>query len=157
DLVITKKAAQNLVTPGNTLTFSLVVKNNSAVPADVTVTDNFPAGLTLVNCVATGNGVCGGSASNVSASFSQFAPGASETVLLTTRVSPSATEGTVISNTASVSSPIPDPDTSNNSSTASITVAAVPILQKSNGLIAFERQFFQIFQEPSGIYTAKSD
>jgi uncharacterized repeat protein (TIGR01451 family) len=157
DLTITKKAAQNLVAPGSILTFSLVVKNKSAVPANVTVTDNFPAELTLINCTSTGNGVCGGSASNVSVSFSQLAAGASEAILLTVRVSPSATEGTVISNTASVSSPVLDPDTSNNSSTASVTVAAVPILQKSNGLIAFEREFFTLVQETSGIYTAKSD
>src|SRR6185369_3878655 len=48
-------------------------------------------------------------------------------------------------------------DTSNNSSTASITVAAVPVLQKSNGLIAFERSFFSIGPDPSGIYTVKPD
>jgi uncharacterized repeat protein (TIGR01451 family) len=159
DVSITKRAAQNLVAPGSTLTFSLVVKNKSAIPANVTVTDDFPAGLTLTNCTATGNGVCGGSATNVSVSFSQLAAGASEAVLLTVRVSPSATAGTVISNTASVSSPIPDSDTSNNSSTASVTVAAVPILQKSNGIIAFEseRALFSNPPVPSGIYTVKPD
>jgi uncharacterized repeat protein (TIGR01451 family) len=158
DLSITKRAAQNLVAPGSTFTFSLVVKNKSVTPADVTVTDDFPAGLTLTSCTATGNGVCGGSATNVSVSFSQLAAGASEAVLLTVRVNPSATAGTVISNTASVSSPIPDSDTSNNSSTASVTVAAVPILQKSNGIIAFE-SFRTLFNlgVPSGIYTVKPD
>jgi uncharacterized repeat protein (TIGR01451 family) len=158
DLSIAKNASQNLVAPGSTFTFSLVLKNKSAIPADVTVTDNFPAGLTLTNCVATGNGVCGGSATNVSVNFSQLAAGASEAVLLTVTVSPSATEGTVISNTASVSSPVLDLDTSNNSSTASVTVAAVPILQKANGIIAFqsERTLFN-FGVPSGIYTVKPD
>src|SRR5699024_9498272 len=140
---------------GSTLTFSLAVNNKSAVPTDVTVTDNFPAALTLINCTATGNGVCGGSASNVSVSFSPLAAGASDTVLLTARVSPSASEGAVISNTASVSSPVLDPDTSNNSSTASVTVAAVPILPKANGIIAFDREFFPSAQEPSGVYTVK--
>ncbi|HJT25922.1 MAG TPA: SBBP repeat-containing protein [Pyrinomonadaceae bacterium] len=154
DLSITKKAAQDLVAPGSTLTFSLLVKNKSAAPADVIVADNLPAGLTLTKCVATGNGVCG---ANGSVTFSKLAGGASETVLLTVAVSASATEGTVISNTATVSSPVLDPDTSNNSSTASVTVAALPILQKSNGLIAFERSFFSLVQEPSGIYTAKAD
>ena len=157
DLTITKKAAQSLVAPGTTFTFSLVVKNKSAFAVDVTVTDDLPAELTLVNCAATGNGLCGGSASSVGVSFSQFAGGSSEAVLLTVRVSPSATEGTLITNTASVSSPVLDPDTSNNSSTASVTVTTVPILQKSNGLIAFERTFFPIIQETSGIYTVKPD
>lgn len=158
DLSITKKAAQNRVAPGSTFTFSLVVKNKSAIPVDVTVTDNFPAGLTLTSCTATGNGVCGGSATNVNVSFSQLAAGGSEVVLLTVRVSPSATDGTVISNTATVSSPAPDSDASNNSSTASVTVAAVPILQKSNGIIAFEsvRTLFNL-GVPSGIYTVNPD
>ena len=156
DLSITKKAAQNLVAPGSTFTYSLLVKNKSAVPADVIVTDNLPAGLTLTKCTATGNGACG-AGGNVT--FSQLAGGASETVLLTVAVSASATDGTVISNTASVSSPIPDPDTSNNSSTATVTVAALPILQKSKGLIAFERFFtsFPTFQQLGGIYTVKPD
>jgi len=154
DLSITKKAAQTLVAPGGTVTFSLLVKNNGALPADVIVTDNLPAGLTLLRCAASGNGVCG-AGSNVT--FSQLAARSSETVLLTVAVSASATEGTVISNTASMSSPEFESDTSNNSSTASITVAAVPVLQKSNGLIAFERSFFSIGPDPSGIYTVKPD
>ncbi len=154
DLSITKKAAQTLVAPGGTVTFSLLVKNNGALPADVIVTDNLPAGLTLLRCAASGNGVCG---AGTNVTFSQLAARSSETVLLTVAVSASATEGTVISNTASVSSPEFESDTSNNSSTASITVAAVPVLQKSNGLIAFERAIFSIHEEPSGIYTLKPD
>jgi uncharacterized repeat protein (TIGR01451 family) len=154
DLSITKKAAQSLVAPGSTFTYSLLVKNKSAVPADVIVTDNLPAGLTLTKCTATGNGACGAGGT---VTFSPLAGGASETVLLTVAVSASATEGTVISNTASVNSPIPDPDTSNNSSTASVTVAALPVLQKSNGRIAFDRFVTAFGQPPSGIYTAKAD
>lgn len=156
DLSIVKKASQNLVAPGSTFTFSLVVTNKSAIPADVIVTDNLPAGLTLIKCTATGNGVCGAGGS---VTFSQLAAGSSQAVLLTVSVNPSATEGTVISNTASVSSTFLDLDTSNNSSTASVTVAAVPILQKSNGIIAFESQrgFPPNPQSPSGIYTVKPD
>jgi uncharacterized repeat protein (TIGR01451 family) len=154
DLSITKNTAQNLVAPGSTFTFSLFVKNKGGIPADAIVTDNLPAGLTLTKCAATGNGVCG-VGGNVT--FSQLAGGASETVLLTVAVSASATEGTIISNTASVSSPTSDPDTSNNSSTASVTVAAVPILQKLNGLIAFDRFFSGLVSQPSGIYTVKPD
>jgi len=157
DLSITKKAAQNLVAPGGTSTFSLIVKNNGPIPATVTVTDNLPAGMSLTRCAATGNGVCGGSGNNVTVTFSQLAVNAAEAILLTVSVSGSATEGTVISNTASASSTVPDSDTSNNSATASVTIATIPILQKSNGLIAFKREFSPLVQEPSGIYTAKPD
>jgi len=61
DIAIAKNAAQNLVAPGGTLTYSLVVKNNGPIAAPVTVTDNLPAGLSLTKCTATGNAVCGGS------------------------------------------------------------------------------------------------
>ncbi|HEU4836395.1 MAG TPA: Calx-beta domain-containing protein, partial [Pyrinomonadaceae bacterium] len=155
DVSIAKKAAQNLAAPGSLLTYSLTVKNKGALPANVTVTDNLPAGLTLTKCSATGNGVCGGSGNNVSVTFSQLAANATEVILLSVSVSGSLTEGTVINNTASVSSPIVDPDTSNNSSTASITVAAAPVLQKLNGLIGFEGA--RNSPVPSGIYTIKAD
>jgi uncharacterized repeat protein (TIGR01451 family) len=155
DLSIAKKAAQNLVSPGSSLTYSLIVKNKGALPANVTVTDNLPAGLTLTKCSATGNGVCGGSGNNVSVTFSQLAANASEAIVLSVSVSASAIEGTVINNTASVSSPIVDPDNSNNSSSASVTVAAVSVLQKSNGIIGFHGS--RSTPVPTGLYTIKSD
>jgi uncharacterized repeat protein (TIGR01451 family) len=155
DLAIAKKAAQNLVAPGSSLTYSLVVRNKSALSANVTVTDNLPAGLTLTKCTATGNGVCGGSGNNVSVTFSQLAANASEAIVLTVSVSGSATAGTVINNTASATSSLPDPDTSNNSSTASVTVATTPVLQKANGLIAFHSS--RSSPNLGGIYTIRSD
>jgi uncharacterized repeat protein (TIGR01451 family) len=155
DVSIAKKAAQNLAAPGSLLTYSLTVKNKGVLPANVTVTDNLPAGLTLTKCSATGNGVCGGSGNNVSVTFSQLAANATEVILLSVNVSGSLTEGTVINNTAFVSSPLVDPDTSNNSSTASITVTTVPILQNSNGLIGFEGA--RNSPVPSGIYTINPD
>ena len=154
DLSIVKKAAQNLVAPGSTLTYSLIVKNKSGIPASVTVTDNLPAGTSFINCSISGNGACSANGNNVTATFSELAVGASESILLTVSVSGSATEGTVINNTASVSSPTPDPDTANNSATASVTVAALTVLQKSNGLIAFASNRNPA---PSGIFTVKPD
>jgi uncharacterized repeat protein (TIGR01451 family) len=158
DLSIIKNAAQSLVAPGGKLTYSLIVKNKGVIPAVVTVTDNLPAGTSLVQCAATGSAVCGGSGNNVSVQIPSLAPEASEAVLLTVGVSASATAATVIGNTASVSSPLPDPDTSNNSSTANVTVANIPVLQKSNGIIAFESdRNISPGGQPSGIYTIKAD
>ncbi len=155
NLSISKTAAQSLVSPGGGLTFSLIVKNGGAVPATVTVTDNLPAGTSLISCRATGNGVCGGTGNNVSVTFSELAVDASEAILLTVGVSASATVGAVINNSASVSSPIPDPNTLNNSATASVTIAAVSVLQKSNGVIAFST--LRDITQPSGVYTVKPD
>lgn len=159
DLSIVKNAAQSLIAPGAKLTFSLNVKNKGVVQASsVTVTDNLPAGTTLIKCTATGSGVCGGNGNNVSVLFPSLAVGASEAILLTVGVSGSANEGSVISNTASVSSSLPDPDNSNNSATVSVNVTATPVRQKSNGIIAFAAdRAFTAVSEPSGIYTVNSD
>jgi uncharacterized repeat protein (TIGR01451 family) len=158
DLSITKKAAQNLVAPGGTLTYSLIVKNKSGIAAPATVTDNLPANTSFIKCAATGNGVCGGSGNNVSVTFPELAVGASEAIVLTVSVSGSASEGAFITNTASVSSPVPDSNTLDNSSPYIVTVSAVPLQPKANGLIAFEsdRQFTPNPQ-PDGIYTIKPD
>ena len=154
DLQITKNAAQSLVAPGGTLTYSLIAKNKGVVSATATVIDNLPAGTSLIRCATTGTGICGGSGNNVSVQIPSLAPNQSEAILLTVGVSASATVGTVISNTAAISSPIPDTDVFSNSSTANVTVATVPVVQKSNGLIAFaaDRAFTPV-SEPTGIYT----
>lgn len=152
NLSIAKKAAQNLVASGGTLTYSLVVKNNSGISTAVTVTDNLPAGTSFIKCSATGNGACSANGNNVTATFPELAVGASEAILLTLSVSGS--EGAVINNTASVSSPVPDPDTSNNSATAGVTVAALTVLQKLNGRIAFDSNRNPA---PSGIFTVNPD
>jgi uncharacterized repeat protein (TIGR01451 family) len=157
DLSITKKAAHNLVAPGGTVTYSLIVKNKSGIPALVTVTDNLPAGTTFIKCSTTGNGACSANGNTVTATFSELAVGASEVVLLTVGVSGSATEGTFITNTASVSSTVPDTDTLNNSSPSIVVVSAVTVSQKSNGLIAFRSNRNSATPEPSGIYTVKPD
>ncbi|HEV2835252.1 MAG TPA: SBBP repeat-containing protein, partial [Pyrinomonadaceae bacterium] len=158
DLAITKNAAQTLAAPGAKITYSLVVRNKGVLPAAVTVTDNLPSGLSLNKCSTTSGVVCGGSGNNVSVVFPSLAPAAAEVVLITAQVSAAATAGTLISNTASASSPLPDPDTSNNSSTALVAVASTPILQRLNGIIAFaaDRAFTPV-AEPSGIYKINSD
>ena len=158
DVAIIKNAAQGFVAPGGTLTYSLIAKNNGGISAPVIVTDNLPAGTSLVHCATTGSGVCGGSGNNVTVQIPTLAPNQSQAILLTVGVSGSATVGTVISNTASINSPLPDTDVISNSSTASVTVATVPLLQKSNGVIAFaaDRAFTPV-SEPSGIYTVKPD
>ena len=158
DLALIKNAPQSLVAPGGKITYSLLAKNLAGIATPVTVTDVLPAGTSLIKCAATGTGVCGGSGNNVTVQIPSLAPNQSEAILLTVGVSASATPGTVITNSAVISSPVPDIDIFSNSSTASVTVATVPVLQKSNGLIAFaaDRAFTPV-SEPSGIYTVKPD
>ncbi|MFN2510104.1 MAG: SBBP repeat-containing protein [Pyrinomonadaceae bacterium] len=159
NLSIVKKAPHTLVAPGANMTYTLNVKNLGGIAATpVTVSDNLPAGTALVGCAATGGGVCGGAGNNVSVTFPSLAVGASEAITITVNVSSAVTAGTVIANTANASATLVDPDPQNNTSTASVTVTATPIVQRSNGLIAFaaDRAFTPV-SGPSGIYTINPD
>src|SRR4029079_2108156 len=119
DLSITKTVSPDPVTTGDDLTYTVTVTNNGPDPAtSVTVTDNLPAETTFVSCSSTGGGVCGGSGNNRTVTFASLTSGASETITFVANVNCSVIDGTVISNTATVDSSTPDPDPSNNSSTA---------------------------------------
>jgi uncharacterized repeat protein (TIGR01451 family) len=158
DISLTKTAAQSLVAPGGKVTYALVVKNNGPLSSSVTVNDILPAGTSLTNCVTTTSSVCNQNANTVSAVFASLNAGASETILITVGVDAAAVEGTVITNTASGVSTVPDPNAPNDSASASVTVKAISILPKSNGLIAFasDRNISSSTQ-PSGIYSIKTD
>jgi uncharacterized repeat protein (TIGR01451 family) len=127
DLSVTKADSPDPVTVGNNLTYTVIVTNNGPDPAtSVTVTDNLPAETTFVSCSSTGGGVCGGSGNNRTVTFASLASGESETITFVANVNCSVADGTVISNTATVDSSTPDPDTANNSSTTTTTASNPP-------------------------------
>jgi uncharacterized repeat protein (TIGR01451 family) len=127
DLSITKTDSPDPVTTGNNLTYTVTVTNNGPDIANtVTVTDKLPAETTFVSCSSTGGGVCGGSDNNRTVTFPSLASGESETITFVSTVNCSVADGTVISNTATVSSVTPDPDLSNNSATATTTASNPP-------------------------------
>jgi Tol biopolymer transport system component len=80
--------------------------------------------------------VCGGTDNNRTITISSLAAGASFTATIATRVNNTVAPGTVLSNTASLTSVIPDINPNNDAQTATTTakVASGPVL---NGLIAF--------------------
>ena len=147
DVSVAGATAYNKVAPGARVNYLFTVKNNSGGAAEVTLTDNLPAGTTFVSCSANG-GVCGGSGENRTVTFSSLAVGQSALVVLVATVNPSVAEGTLLSNTATVSSTFPDPNTGNNSATTEITVTATPLRQKTNGRVAFST---------AGVFTVKAD
>ncbi len=127
NLVITKTASPNPILTGSNLTYTITVTNNGpGAAANVTVTDNLPASTTFVSCFSTGGGVCGGSGNNRTVTFTSLASGASATITLVANVNCSLANGSAISNTATVSSSTPDPDTNNNSATANVAASNPP-------------------------------
>ncbi|HEV3133851.1 MAG TPA: DUF11 domain-containing protein [Acidimicrobiia bacterium] len=123
DLSVTKTDAPDPVAPGADLTYTITVTNNGPSSAqNATVSDTLPTGTTFVSATPS-QGSCAGT-TTVSCALGAIANGASVTITLVVHVGPSVADGTVISNTASVSSTTPDPTAANNSATSTTTVAA---------------------------------
>lgn len=121
DLSITKTDSPDPVTVGSNLTYTITVTNNGPDAATGTVViDTLPTGVTFVSSSAS-QGSCTGTIT-VTCSLGSLANGASATVSIV--LTPTAA-GT-LSNTASVSSAVADPNTANNAATASTTVNAPP-------------------------------
>ncbi len=126
DLSVGKTAAPTNPQAGANVTYSITVSNTGPNAAtSVTVTDTLPSTTSFVSCSSTGGGACGGSGRNRTVTFTSLAAGASATITLVAQVKSTASPGTVIVNTARVSAASPaDPNAANNTSSASVTVAA---------------------------------
>ncbi|MBI1760163.1 MAG: DUF11 domain-containing protein [Acidobacteria bacterium] len=127
DLALTNTATPDPVLTGAQLTYTLVVTNHGpGLAASVLVTDNLPNALTFISCATTGGGVCGGSGANRTVSFASLEAGAAATITIAAQVNCSVSNGTVLNNTATVSSATPDTLTGNNAATALITASDPP-------------------------------
>ena len=104
DLELTKSANTATANVGDTVIWTLNLTNNAAnanAPATgVQVTDVLPVSVTLVNSVASGNGVFAGGVWNL---VDPLTPGATATLTLTTTIDSSAAGGAVLTNVAQVS------------------------------------------------------
>ncbi|NUT31600.1 MAG: DUF11 domain-containing protein, partial [Hamadaea sp.] len=125
DLSVTKVDSPDPVLAGKQLTYTITVSNAGPSTAqNVTVTDTLPAGTSYVSGV-DGNGatVCTLVQSDkVVCALGALDPGKTKTVYLTVLVAPSVPDGTVLTNTVTVSSPTPDPNPGNNTVTEQTTV-----------------------------------
>ena len=117
DLMITKTAVQNPVTVGSRFSYAIVVTNlgpNAAT--NVVVTDPLPSSVTF-NAVGTIQGSCTGT-STVTCNLGTINPGATVRIELGVV----ANQGPMVINTATVKADQPDPNPSNNVSSATVTV-----------------------------------
>lgn len=123
NLAITVADAPDPVLTNGTLTYTITVTNNGPDNATgVAVSDTLPSGVTFAACSSTGGGICGGNGNNRTVTFATINSGSSETVTLTAVVNSNLATGTILSNVATVNSTVTDPDSSNNSATATTTV-----------------------------------
>jgi uncharacterized repeat protein (TIGR01451 family) len=121
DLSVTKADSPDPVFVGQTLTYTVNVANASgnADATGVTVTDSLPAGTTFVSA-SPSQGNCSQATGTVTCNLGTLTSGSGATV--TIRVTP--TQAGSVVNTATVHGDQNDPNTSNNSATATTTVIA---------------------------------
>ncbi|MET9268561.1 hypothetical protein [Kribbella sp. NPDC003557] len=123
DLAITKTAQPTPVQAGRPVTYTLTITNNGPSAAQsVKVTDPVPAPLRYVSST-TSSGICSEADGTVSCAVGTVAPGDLVTVTVVADV-PSGTPPNQLDNTATVSSPTPDPVDANNSATYTLLTGA---------------------------------
>ncbi|MDQ3642476.1 MAG: choice-of-anchor D domain-containing protein, partial [Actinomycetota bacterium] len=120
DLGISMGASPNPVRTGTDLTYSITVSNvGPSAAADVTVTDALPANTQFTSVSPSSGWVCTtppvGSSGTVRCQLPTLAKASQATIQLVVKVV--ASGGSTVTNTATVSSPWTDPDTSDNSAT----------------------------------------
>lgn len=131
DLTITKTDGVTTVGPGGTLTYTIVAGNTGPQASNgATVADTFPAECASVTwtCASAGGATCTASSSGAINDTVNLPAAATATYTAICTVGGAVINGTVISNTATVtiagggSDPVPG----NNSATDTTTVAALP-------------------------------
>jgi uncharacterized repeat protein (TIGR01451 family) len=119
NLSVTKTASPSPAAPGSSVTYTVVVANSGPSDASaVTLTDTLPT-LTAVTAVTT-TGSCTGTAT-VTCALGTVPAGGSATITIAGTVPIAQTAN--LSNTATATSPTPDPVTGNNTTTISTPVA----------------------------------
>jgi uncharacterized repeat protein (TIGR01451 family) len=134
DVQITKLlASSNPAVPGQSVSWSITVKNNGpSDAANVTTTDAVPGSVTGLSLGGANAVSCSIAIQTVSCNFGTLAPNATRTYTITGTLGVDATGNLV--NTATTTTTTPDPDTSNNSSTSTTPMAQSSLtVSKSNG------------------------
>lgn len=128
DLAVTKTGPATAI-PGTTATYVVTVTNNGPLPAlQAVVTDTTPAGTTFVSLSQTAGPTFActtpapGSTGTISCALASFANGATASFTVKLHVNATVASGTIVAQTATVSSATTDPKPANNAATANTSV-----------------------------------
>jgi uncharacterized repeat protein (TIGR01451 family) len=127
DLGVTDSGSPNPVAAGGTITYTQIVTNNGPSAADnATLVSTVPANTTFVSIAAPAGWSCitpaVGTSGNVVCTNIDMAGSTAATFTLVTKVNTGVANGTVIPETASVSSSASDPNSANNTATVNTVV-----------------------------------
>lgn len=130
DLSILKAGAPDPVAPGGTLVYTMTVNNEGPDDAVSAVLDDpLPAGTTFQSLASPAGWSCStpavGSGGTVSCTAATFPVGSAE-LTLAVQVGAAVSAGTVLDNTATISSATPDPAPGDESATTFTTVGSTP-------------------------------
>lgn len=112
-----------VVTSGSNITLAQTITSFGPVDSgNATAGGNLPAGLTIVNCTASGGATCDAQASSYTVNYANLRPGESTTVTITARVDPNLPDGTTLPVQFTIASGTPESFSSDNLSTLSLRV-----------------------------------
>jgi uncharacterized repeat protein (TIGR01451 family) len=123
DLSVTNAGAPNPVSAGQNLTFSQTVANGGPASAStIVLTETVPANTTFVSLAGPAGWACT-AVSPYTCSITTLAANATASFTFVVKVNTTAASGSTITDTASVASATSDPNSGNNSATATVGVA----------------------------------
>ena len=121
DISVTESVSPSVAPVGETVTYTTVVTNNTAVAiSQVTLVDNLDPSLGLTTCSSTPNGVCQSGSNGVTVTFGSMATKETDTITIVVKLSSVAT-GTIL-NTATANWISASGSSSNNWSTVGLTI-----------------------------------
>jgi len=127
DLVMANAGAPNPVAAGANITYTQTVTNNGPSDAtSVTFTETIPANTILQTITAPAGWVCSnpGSTGTIVCTIADLPPATPAVFTIVVKVNNGVANGTVITDTASVSSAVADPNATNNSATVNTVVGS---------------------------------
>lgn len=132
DLSVTKVGTPDPVVAGASLAWTVTIRNSGTIAAEMAqLSDPLPAGTTFVSVAAPADWSCStpavGAHGTVSCSIASL-PVGSATFTIVAAVDGGTPLGTVLSNTATVTSATPDPDSADTTATATTTVGSPALL-----------------------------